>query len=145
MSFCTWHNYGYGIRTDNLKIKSVESLEELVHLAPELEKQIKEYFYDCEISTPKIKDYLEFDEDFHNNLASLMRMVIEETEKINLTSCDDFEGYDYLLYQPCYPWQMSEVDRQLNQEKLDELFKRCFSIVTEDCIKLDYLEPENGG
>lgn len=32
MSISNWNDYGYGIRTDNLQIKSEESLGELVSM-----------------------------------------------------------------------------------------------------------------
>ena len=36
MSYSTWHNYGYGIRVDDIKEQSVERLQALLKLAPEL-------------------------------------------------------------------------------------------------------------
>jgi len=38
MSYSTWHNYGYGICTSDLKIDSVECIEELLKHAPEYRK-----------------------------------------------------------------------------------------------------------
>lgn len=38
MSYSTWHNYGYGICTSDLKIDSVERIEELLKHAPEYRK-----------------------------------------------------------------------------------------------------------
>ena len=33
MSYSTWHNYGYGIRVDDIKEQSVERLQALLKLA----------------------------------------------------------------------------------------------------------------
>lgn len=145
MSFSTWHNYGYGLQTDNINIKSVECLEELIGRAPKYQAHIKEYFMEREIVRPTIEDYLELDEDFNNGLASIMYEIIKETEGVELTACDDFECCHYLLYQPLYPWQMKSEDSQMTEERLDEIFERYFSIITDDAISLDYLSPENGG
>lgn len=145
MSYSTWHNYGYGLRTDNLVIKSVESLEELIGHAPEYQAWVKKHFEELQVDKPKIADYLELDEDFNNGLASIMCAVIREAEGLELTACDDFDCCQYLLYQPLYPWQMKSEDRKITEERLDEIFKRYFPIITEDEISLDYLSPENGG
>ena len=144
MGFTTWHNYGYGVRTDNLKIKSVESVAKLVALAPKLQKEIQSYFHECEVSEPEIEDYFEFVEDENNGIASLLKLVIEETEKLNLTACDDYEGRRYLLYQPSYPWEYSKTDLYLTEEKLNELYKKYLSVVTTDEFSTDYMEIENG-
>lgn len=145
MSFSTWHNYGFGIRTDNLKIRSAESLAELVSMAPELEKEMMECFDDGDGYKAEIDDYLGYDDEDGNGLASLMKEVIKEREGILLTSCDDFDGNKYLLYQPGYPWEFTEKEMEMTEKKLTELYQRYFSIVTDDEILPDYLEAENGG
>ena len=144
MSFHTWHNYGYGIRTDNLQIKSVESLGKLVSMAPKLKAEMDAYFKAQEISELTLEDYLEYDTECYNQLASLMRLVIKEAEGIDLVSCDDFNAWNYLLYMPSYPWRMSETDLRLTEEKLDEIFQKYFSVVTDDEISPTYLNLENG-
>lgn len=39
---------------------------------------------------------------------------------------------------------MSETDLQLTEEKLDEIFQKYFSVVTDDEISPTYLNLENG-
>ncbi len=62
MSYHTWHNYGYGICTDDLKVDSVERIEALLAFAPKYRARIHEWLEDCEISEPTVDDYWEFDE-----------------------------------------------------------------------------------
>jgi hypothetical protein len=50
MSFQTWHNYGYGICTDDISDVTVEKLQSLLHLAPQLENEIQEWLSECEIT-----------------------------------------------------------------------------------------------
>lgn len=145
MSYTTWHTYGYGLQTDCLTIKSAESLADLVKCAPEFEKWVTECFRKNEITDPTIENYLELDTDCENELAFILQKVMEEAEGIELTACDDSEGFDYLLYQPKYPWQMTDKDKGLNQEKLNAIFERYLSIITEDEIEVDFMSPENGG
>ena len=89
MSISNWNDYGYGIRTDNLQIKSVESLGELVSMAPKLKAEMDTYFEEQEISELTMEDYLGYDTEYDYQLASLMRLVIKEAEGIDLVPCDD--------------------------------------------------------
>lgn len=144
MSFTTWHNYGYGLRTDNITIKSVEDLAELLRLAPEFEKEMQLYFEDCDIEEPEIDDYFEFQEYDNHGLASLMKMVLKETEQVEFTDCGDYDGLQYLMYQPSYPWELSERDLKLTEEKLEKMLKKYFSVITDDEITPGYIEAEDG-
>ena len=71
--------------------------------------------------------------------------VIEEAEGITLTACNDCEGRKYLLYQPCYPWQLSDNTRELTQERLDTLFRKYVKMLTDEEVEVSYQEVENGG
>ena len=113
-------------------------------MAPKLKAEMDAYFKAQEISELTLEDYLEYDTECDNQLASLMRLVIKEAEGIDLVSCDDFNAWNYLLYMPSYPWRMSEADLQMTEEKLDEIFQKYFAVVTDDEISLDYMGPENG-
>lgn len=75
MSISNWNDYGYGIRTDNLQIKSEESLGELVSMAPKLKAEMDAYFEEQEISELTMEDYLGYDTEYDYQLASLMRLV----------------------------------------------------------------------
>lgn len=84
--------------------------------------------------------------DFYLDLAAILQTVIEEAEGITLTVRNDCEGRKYLLYQPCYPWQLlSEYTRELTQERLDVLFRTYIKMPTNEEIEVSYQEAENGG
>lgn len=102
MSFTTWHNYGYGIKTSGITIESPERLKALVSLAPRYEADINKWFEENKIDEPAVDDYFEFDQDYMLGLATLLKEVIEETEGIKFTACDDFDGANYLLYAPLF-------------------------------------------
>lgn len=146
MSMYTWHNYGYGLCTDSLNIKSVESLQKLISLAPEFESEFKEFLKDNAITNPTIDEILSYDEDDGGyELAYILSKVIYETENVEFTACDDYECRRYLMYQPEYPWNMSSVDKEMTIEKLDEILNKYISIVTDDKYELGFVEAENGG
>ena len=41
MSYISWHNYGYGICTDDITERSIERLKNLLALAPEFNAQMQ--------------------------------------------------------------------------------------------------------
>ena len=88
---------------------------------------------------------MEFDQDCHLGLATILSEVIAEVEGINLTACDDYDGNAYLLYKPMYPWQMGDTDCGQTEEKIVGIFRRYISILTDTPIEIDYQEVENGG
>lgn len=149
MSYNTWHTYGYGIRTDDIKVKSVKALEKLLKKAPEFYKEIREYFAECEIEHPTVQDYLELEDPHtcHSGLAYLLREVIAESAGIELCDCDDFGGRDFLLFTPEYPWYFKKRQKayRMTEDKLDALFVRYLKIITDIPPKPGYEEVENGG
>ena len=145
MSYHTWHTYGYGVRTDNIKVKSLEALQALIALAPLTEKDFSDWFKENEIENPTLEDYYEYDDNDGCHLAAIMRMVIMETEGVELTACNDFDDKDFLIFEPLYPWGLTEIDKTMTKEKLEGIFCKYFSMITDDLIDLDYQEAENGG
>ena len=145
MSYSTWHNYGYGICVDDINTQNVERLRALLELAPKFKAKIEDWLSELDIKEPSWDDYMEFDQDYCLGLATILMEVIAEAEGIDLTACDNYDSKAYLLYQPMYPWDMSESDRGLTKEKVAELFRRYAGILTEMPIEVDAQAVENGG
>ena len=145
MSYHTWITYGYGVRTDNIKVKSLEALQNLIALAPLAKEDFKNWFEENNIESPTIEDYYEYDENDGCHLAAILRMVIMETEGVELTACNDFEDRDYLIYEPIYPWGLTAVDRTMTKEKIEAILQKHLSIITDNIPMCDYQEAENGG
>lgn len=145
MSYTTWHDYGYGICTDDIKEHNVERLQNLLKLAPRCESKIQEYLAGAGISDPVWEDYMEYDQDFNCRLATIFMEVIEEAEGICMTSCSDYNCKLYLIYQAKYPWAISEEEKALTQEGLTDIFARYVGVLTDEAIDIDYQSVENGG
>ena len=145
MSYSTWHNYGYGICTSDLKIDSVERIEELLAHAPEYRKEIHDWFEDCDNTKPTLDDYLDFDQDYSNGIAAILQAVIKEATGIEFSACDDINCMRYLIYMPSYPWYMTDRDRTVTQDELDEVLKKYVSIVSDTKLDIDFQAAENGG
>ncbi len=145
MSYHTWITYGYGVRTDNIKLKSLEALQNLIALAPLAKEDFMNWFEENNIESPTIEDYYEYDESDGCHLAAILRMVILETEGVDLTACNNFSNEDFLLYEPLYPWGLTEIDKTITKEKLNTIFHKYLSMITDNVPEFGYQEAENGG
>lgn len=145
MSYETWHNYGYGICVSDIMEQDVSRLEKLLEAAPEFQKTVHDGLSARGITTPEWDDYMEYDGLYNLGLATFLQEVIKEAEKIELTACDDFEGVPYLLYQPSYPWNLSDIERNLTEKSLTELFQHYAGILTDEVIPVDHQSVANGG
>ena len=77
--------------------------------------------------------------------ATILKEVIEETEGIQMTACDDYNSVTYLLYQPSYPWELTDQERNLTEQQVAEIIGRHVRILTSKPIEIDYQAVENGG
>jgi hypothetical protein len=144
MGYSTWHTYGYGICTDDIET-TVEKIEELLSKAPKYRKEIHDWFKECEIAEPTMEDYMEFDQDYCGGLATMLQSVIWEVEGIQFDYADDFDGCNFLLYIPCYVWQLNEKEKNFTEKDVTKLFVKYVSILTDKPIEIDYRSVENGG
>ena len=145
MSYVSWHTYGYGICVSDITDCTVERLQNLLSLAPEFQQEVQSWLEGCEITEPAVEDYLEFDQDFRLGLAAILKEVIQETEGVELVACDSYDGMDYLLYCPGYPWRQKDQKQLQTEEEAEELFRKYVSVLTDGEIVIDYQAVENGG
>ena len=145
MSYHTWITYGYGVRTDNIKVKSLEALQNLIALAPLAKEDFKNWFEENNIESPTIEDYYEYDDNDGCHLAAILSMVIKETEGVEFTACNNFSDQDFLLYEPIYPWWLTQIDKTMTREKVECIIHKYLSMLTDNVPKIGYQEAENGG
>lgn len=145
MSYVSWHTYGYGIVVSDLRNVTYERVEKLIQRAPKYEKAYKDWLTQCGIAEPTLEAIAEFDEDYGLGLATTLREVILESEGVELTSCNDYDGKTYLLYEPSYPWWLKDRERHLTETDICSLLAKYVSIITDEPIVVDYQNPANGG
>lgn len=148
MPFETWHDYGYGVITSDIKKQELtaEKLDALIKLSPDFYESVKEYFEECEINEPSVDDYLNLEDDnCTRGLHYILREVIHDVEGIDLLACENFGGQKYLIYLPCYPWQMNEMDYKVTPTLLDEIFNKYLRIICDTIPDIDYQSCKNGG
>ena len=153
MSYHTYIDYGFGIKTTELK-KPIEKkrLLDYIATAPEYKKEfdryLKEYFdgHIPESGEEIIDGYRDYGEGEYHGLATIMQSVMEETiSGLSLYTCEDYESDYYLMYLYLMPWQMNDFDRGLTKEKLAEYFEENLKQLTDEELKADWVESENGG
>ncbi|WP_300783022.1 hypothetical protein [uncultured Acetatifactor sp.] len=145
MSYSTWHTYGYGICVSDIREPSVERLQNLLAMAPVLQGAIREWLALCGISEPDYEDYMGFDQDYRLGLATILKEVILEAENVELEACDSFEGKDYLLFCPNYPWNWKNQRQLKTEADVADIFKKYIPVLTDEPIDIDYQSVENGG
>lgn len=145
MSFQTWHNYGYGICVSDIDIQDVKGLGKLLTMAPNFRKKIRDELSDAGIKRPTVDDYMDWDVDYNLGLATILKEVIEEAEGISMTACNNYDGEKFLLFQPQYPWELTDSARNLTEERLKEIFDRYVCYLMIRPIPVEYQEVENGG
>jgi pyruvate kinase len=72
-------------------------------------------------------------------------LLIFEVEEVEFTACNNFDGENYLIYEPSYPWHMSKADSSMTEERIEEILRKYISIVTNQMPEMDYQSVGNGG
>ena len=91
-----------------------------------------------------VLDEYENSDGFYHGAAGLLSSVIYREEKICLTSCDDFDGKQYLLFTPYYPWNKENTTIQSKEQVID-LISRYWKELSDEELDFDYQSVENGG
>ena len=138
MSYSTWHTYGYGICVSGIREPSIERLQNLLAMAPVLQRNVQEWLASHGIPDPDYEDYMEFDQDYRLGLATILKEVILEAENVELEACDSFEGKDYLLFCPNYPWNRKNQRQLKTEEAVAELFRKYILVLTDEAIDIDH-------
>ena len=94
-----------------------------------------------DILTSYVEQYGIYD---FGGLAEILYEVIKEVEEIDLLLCTDSGDKTYLIYTPSYPWTpKTEKEKELTEEKLENMFRKYLRIVTDEQLPVDYKSVEN--
>lgn len=149
MSFSIWHFYGYGIKVDEIGEVSNERLESLIDLAPVFKDKVHKKLDEMQVKDADLEDYC--DAMYRANLdfaflglASILKYVMEEAEGLNFVACDNYDNEHFLIFTPQYPWRMTEREKLVTEESLEDIFSKYVDILTDKEIDIDYQTVENG-
>ena len=143
MSYQIYKTNGYGICVSDLKEPTLKSITDIISVAPIYRKSILDEMNNKD--NPTIDDVYELLEYEHIGIAEILAEVIQECENVELTACDDFDGKTYLVYEPYYPWNLPESDRNITQNTIERIIKKYVSMYTDESLEFDYQRVENGG
>lgn len=152
MSYQTWHTYGIGVDMNELRPKIDENKLIAVIKASDIEENIADKFDALYIECGKDLDetcMVLNNDAFMLGVTSILATLIEnQNPGLCVTACDDFEGTQYIVYCPDYPWHMNDFDKSLTEEKLTDIFVRFFNTITNETVTNEIVskhEIENGG
>lgn len=121
----------------------------VIHQAPKFEKIYQKWLEETETEDNKnsFEAMLDFeDENCYSGLGAILNQVILEVEDIQTCLCDDFNGYQYIVLTPAYPWQkISDTERELTPKALDTIFNKYSVMLCGEEVHADYQAVENGG
>ena len=148
MSYSTWIINGYGMCIDDIET-TAEKLLKLASMDKDVLKDVREYLdriypngYNDEDLT--LDDFNELEGDYcENGIAYVLYQVISNNFPIEFAY--DYNGTQYILYTPTYPWFMTDTDKILTKEDVENMFKKYVKILTDEDINIDYYSVENGG
>lgn len=143
----TWCVNGYGVRVDDLEFE-LKDVKKLISMAPKFKNEINRHFKDQGIKNPTLDDYLDYDEDYHGEIAYILKKTISEAENIEFSYAENSNNEWFLLLCPSYPWyEMSSEESNLTEEKVKSIIKKYVSVLTDKDLENDigYQSVENGG
>lgn len=147
MSYKTWVDYGYGVCVDDIKT-TPERLLKLAAMKPDVNKIVKDYLEEgyedgYKIEDLTMNDFNDLEGDYcENGAAYVLYNVITDIPVVYST---DYNGIGYILYTPTYPWRLKKDERNLAEEDVANVFRKYIQVLTDDPVKIDYYEVENGG
>lgn len=84
----------------------------------------------------------EFD-DIGLGIANIIVSILEkENNGLTLTGCDNYNGEQFVLYQPKYPWDIAnnEFERTLTKSKLVDIFVDFISRITDNPVNEEIVQ-----
>lgn len=155
MSYRTWSIDGFGFCVDNIETTMERALK-LAALNEEIYEDLKDYINDIreEAGFTEEDGYtdeditIDFIDEFEGNygergLTTILREVI--SQELPVAFADDFDGTDFILYCPSYPWGLNANEKNLTKQDVINIFNKYLSILTDEPIAIDYYSVENGG
>ena len=154
MSYHTWSTVGFGFCVDDIKTTLDKALK-LAALNQETFDDLKRYIDDIREETGFTEENgysdeditIDFIDEFEGNygemgLSTILREVISE---IPVVWADDFNGVNYILYCPNYPWNLEESEKDLTTEDVKNIFNKYIKILTDEPVAIEGYSVENGG
>lgn len=166
MSYHVYSVYGYGVQVDDIKNVTMDGIRRVLDLAPSFKNDVvrwlKEAGFTIEpspvadkdnagemlkpITVGELYEILEYGDCGEWGLAYiLLEALNEQTEEMIFCYANDFDGNQYILFEPNFPWYASEFVKSLTESKIEQYIQNCVKLLTDEKIAVNYYTVENGG
>ena len=149
-----WTIDGYGLAVDPVSY-TPNGVIALAAMVPDIKAYLDEGIKECQKGKPHAvteEEINEFMDDYEtksgiHGLAAVLADVMNELEPVvKVTPCENYDNEQFVLYEPNFPWHMSEKEKTLSCEELDSIFKKYLDILTEghgDAYPCSVISVEN--
>lgn len=148
MSYEVWSVNGFGFCVDDIKT-TPEKILKLAALNENTFSDLREYldsFYEEGYKDDELTmdDFYDFEGEYGEmGLSAILRKAIKR--ELSVEWADNFDGDNYILYCPSYPWTLQENESNLTKEDVIKIFEKYIKILTDEPIIIGYYSVENGG
>lgn len=148
MSYRVWSVDGYGFCVDDIHT-APQRVMALAATNAETLKYVREYLDEHMGVTDWKADDLQMD-DFNDlcddsGCARGISCILSDVIKYPVIVADNFEGEQYILLEPYYPWYVPDELKGVTEKDIKAEFQRCISMLTDEDIWIDYQSVPNGG
>lgn len=144
MSYRCWTVNGFGVCIDDIKTTPARVLE-LARLKNM--DEVTEYLDDGRPgwteSDLSMDDFNDLCGDYGE--YGVAYVLLNAIDEIDISYANDYCGVQYVLFEPTYPWYMSQKTAKITEEDVINVMRKYISILTDDEVAIDYYSVENGG
>ena len=146
MSYHSYSIHGYGIcDADNACKITKERVEELLELSTDVSKYFHDNFGD-DYTIEDLDDYESIETCECGVFALLCDVMNDADEGVRFISCSDYYNDHYILYEPTFPWYMSDIERNMQSSSIIAgMFARYAMILFGETPVVEFYTCENGG
>ena len=137
----SYETRGYGIQFDKRcgMNTTAERIRKLLELAPNFRSTVIETLNDwgVEYENATVEDFSEIEQDYDTGIPYILAEVMNERYGSNfMEALSDEDCFVHLMMVSCMPWQMSDFEKQLTEEKLAELIRENYHILYDDDVNI---------
>lgn len=152
MSYQVWSTDGYGFCVDDIhttpqKVMALAATnaETLKYVCEYLDEHMEEEhcIANWETDDLQMSDFDDLCDDC--GCARGISYILSDVIKYPVTVADNFEGEQFILIEPYYPWSMPDELKGVTEEDVKAEFQRCISMLTDEDIYIYYQSVPNGG
>ena len=150
MSVQCYESRGWGIQFNgkNGNNTTVEKIQAMLELAPELKEDVNSWLEDSciDIDDVEVSDYAEYDQDYCNGIPALIAQAMNEYYHSEFMCAESDEDGCLYLYMPCaMPWEQDEFTRNLSEDAFEDALRKFYNILYDEESDIGFVSIPNIG